>query len=113
LTKAEMMEFYERYIKPGSKTRAKLSVHLKSVATPSSAEGTTTPADTVSMSAAGGGNAEEAAIGDAIKRSEDEKVEAKSSYITDISAWKASLTLSKGPRPVRPLSEMEQTTVKL
>ncbi|KAL0929432.1 a-pheromone processing metallopeptidase ste23 [Colletotrichum truncatum] len=28
LTKADMMEFFQRYIKPGSATRAKLSVHL-------------------------------------------------------------------------------------
>lgn len=81
LTKQDMMEFYQTYIKPGSPTRAKLSVHLKSVAKKDAADAAAINQNNV--------------------------------YITDVSAWKAGLTLSRGPRPVRPLEEMEKTEVKL
>ncbi|KAF3920124.1 Nardilysin [Arthrobotrys entomopaga] len=80
LTRDDMMEFYETYVKPGSKTRMKLSVHLKSVAK---------------------------------KEKEEDNKRKDSEYITDVSEWKGSMVLSKGPRPVRPLEEMERSGVKL
>ncbi|KAK6354672.1 Insulinase (Peptidase M16) [Orbilia brochopaga] len=97
LSKGDMREFYERYVRPGSPTRAKLSVHLKSVAKRASGA-----SDTGSTTASGGG-----------EEKEGREKEGGSVYITDVSAWKAGMVLSRGPRPVRPLEEMERTSVKL
>ncbi|EPS39814.1 hypothetical protein H072_6386 [Dactylellina haptotyla CBS 200.50] len=84
LTRADMMEFYKTYVKPGSPTRMKLSVHLKSVSKK-----------------------------DKVEDGSEVKKDDKNTYITDVSAWKGGMVLSKGPRPVRPLEEMERSGVKL
>ncbi|KAK6356726.1 hypothetical protein TWF718_001068 [Orbilia javanica] len=82
LTRADMKQFYETYVKPGSETRMKLSVHLKSIAK---------------------------------KGGEDDgkKLGGKNVYIENVSEWKSGMVLSRGPRPVRGLEEMEVFGVKL
>lgn len=181
LTREDMAEFYNYYISPESKTRAKLSVHLKSIAkssgavptlsvtdhvinaltqflsaalpTPISADDVKTAFPTLNIKSPENMSRQvhefltskgiETAQADIIvqkgmaamqqllpqlqaleadqKSSTDEvatngikeKKIKTTTYIEDVSDWRRGLMLSKGPRPVRDLAEMEETTMKL
>lgn len=82
LTRSDMRKFYETYVRPGSETRMKLSVHLKSIAKKSGED-------------------------------DGKKVGGKNVYIENVSEWRSGMVLSRGPRPVRRLEEMEALGVKL
>jgi len=181
LTREDIAEFYNAYISPKSKTRAKLSVHLKSIAKSSGAVPVLSAADHIinaltqflslalstSLSAddvkssfpnlnmkspehtsrqvhefltSKGVETAQADIivqkgmvalqqlmpqlealeadqkpsNDEVTTNGDGESETKrATIIEDVSEWRRGLMLSKGPRPVRDLSEMEETTMKL
>lgn len=93
LTKADMVEFFQQYIKPGSATRAKLSVHLHAQA------GKSTETETK----VNGVKKEE---GDATSTPEPVPIK-------DVRSFRAGLQATRGARPAKDLSEYEDTDAKL
>lgn len=92
-----MVEFFQRYIKPGSETRAKLSVHLHAQA-----------------SAPGKGAEAETNVNGA-KKEEEPKVAHASEpvVITDVRSFRAGLVATRGARAAKDLGEYEDTDAKL
>lgn len=181
LTREDMAEFYNTYISPESKTRAKLSVHLKSIAKSSgavpdlsatdhviaaltqflsSALSTSLSVDDVKaafpslnikspehtsrqvhefLTSKGAETAQadiivqkgmtalqqlmpqlqaleadqKPSLDEMTTNGDKEAKTKKATIIEDVSEWRKGLMLSKGPRPVRDLTEMEETTMKL
>ncbi|KAF6785196.1 zinc protease [Colletotrichum sojae] len=95
LTKADMVEFFQRYIKPGSATRAKLSVHLHAQAS------------------APGKAADGAAKVNGVKEEEGEtkSSEPKPVLVTDVRSFRAGLQATRGARSEKDLSEYEDMKV--
>ena len=98
LTKAEMIEFFKHYISPNSPHRSKLSVHLLAQSSPR-------PTD------------EEANGTEASGMNGDEEIvppeQKPTTVIEDVPKWKTSLPVSAGAKPVKDLSEFEETEAKL
>jgi len=181
LTREDMAEFYSTYISPESKTRAKLSVHLKSIAKSSGAVPVLSATDhvinalsqflssalTTSISVDDVKAAfpklnikspenmsrqvhefitskgietaqadiivqkgmatlqqlmpqlqaleadQKSSTDEVVANGDKEATTKKPTIIEDVSEWRRGLMLSKGPRPVRDLTEMEETTMKL
>jgi insulysin len=94
LSKADMIEFYTTYIAPSSPVRAKLAVYL--VAQGKSAEVNDTTNGETEIEA-------EAAV----------KNESKLIMIDNVRDFKARLEASAGARPVKELSDFEESDAKL
>ncbi|KAK1840286.1 a-pheromone processing metallopeptidase ste23 [Colletotrichum chrysophilum] len=92
LTKADMIEFFQQYIKPGSSTRAKLSVHLHAQA--SSSTGTEATMYGVREESGAASTSEPVPI-------------------KDVRSFRAGLQATRGARPAKDLSEYEDMEVKL
>ncbi|KAI8223509.1 insulin-degrading enzyme [Colletotrichum sp. SAR 10_96] len=93
LTKADMVEFLQHYIKPSSSTRAKLSVHLHAQA---------------------GNSTETKATMDGIKTQESDAASTpKPVLIKDIRSFRANLQATRGARPAKDLSEYEDMDLNL
>lgn len=92
-----MVEFFQRYIKPGSATRAKLSVHLHAQAS------------------APGKAADGAAKVNGVKEEEGETKasEPEPVPIKDVRSFRAGLQATRGARSAKDLSEYEDTDAKL
>ncbi|KAF6824712.1 zinc protease [Colletotrichum musicola] len=89
LTKADMVEFFQRYIKPGSETRAKLSVHLYAQAS--------VPGKAADGAAKVNGVKEE--------EGETESSEPEPVLITDVRSFRAGLQATRGARSAKDLNE--------
>ncbi|KAJ4178578.1 metalloprotease [Fusarium falciforme] len=98
LTKPEMVEFFNKYFDPASSERARLSVHLHAQG---KAEGVEKRQEKAQKKAD-----EEAPAGD-IPSAISTAVE-----ITDVRVFKANLPASSGARPVKGVSEYEDTKMK-
>ncbi|TDZ49920.1 putative zinc protease [Colletotrichum trifolii] len=98
LSKADMIDFFQQYIKPGSPSRAKLSVHLHAQA-----------------SAPGNGTESEPKVNGAKEKEEPQPATSDSEpvFITDVRTFRASLQATGGARPAKELSEYEDTDAKL
>ncbi|KAK0367680.1 insulin-degrading enzyme [Colletotrichum limetticola] len=93
LTKAEMVEFFQQYIKPGSSTRAKLSVHLHAQASSST---------------------ETEATMDGIKTEESGAASTPEPVpIKDVHSFRASLRMTQRAKAAKTLSEYEDIDVKV
>ncbi|KAK1519789.1 insulin-degrading enzyme [Colletotrichum abscissum] len=93
LTKAEMVEFFQQYIKPGSSTRAKLSVHLHAQASSST---------------------ETEATMDGIKTEESGAASTPEPVpIKDVRSFRASLRMTQRAKAAKTLSEYEDIDVKV
>ena len=113
LTKADMIEYYNRFILPSSPLRSKLAIHLNAQ-TPSS-DGTSAVADVVEKGVK--------ALGlnkDRKDQEDGEAIEAKPEgngttpyVITDVREFKSKLQVSAGPQPVKHISEFEELDSKL
>lgn len=113
LSKADMLEFYNRFILPSSPLRSKLAIHLNAQ-TPSS-NGTSAVASVVDkgMKVLG--------LNKDHKDQEDgEAIEVKPEgngttpyVITDVREFKSKLQVSAGPQPVKHISEFEELDSKL
>ncbi|KAH7303590.1 Metalloenzyme, LuxS/M16 peptidase-like protein [Stachybotrys elegans] len=95
LTKADMQEFYNRYLSPASKTRARISVHLHARGTSELGKkglGLKQTSDEANAAdtAVNGSSAAETAV-----------------EITDVRRYKASLQATAGARPWKPISDFE------
>ncbi|RSL60589.1 hypothetical protein CEP51_013736 [Fusarium floridanum] len=99
LTKSEMVEFFNKYFDPASSERARLSIHLHAQG---KAEGVEKRQEEAQKKAD-----EEAPAGD-IPSAISTAVE-----ITDVRVFKANLPASSGARPVKDVSEYEDTDAKL
>lgn len=97
LTKTDMVEFFQRYIKPGSTTRAKLSVHLRAQATAPAKEGAEAKVNGVAK------DVELQPAGD-VK---------PPTLIEDVRSFRAGLVATCGARPAKDLTEYEDTDAKL
>ncbi|RMJ03581.1 hypothetical protein CDV36_014893 [Fusarium kuroshium] len=99
LTKSEMVEFFDKYFDPASSERARLSIHLHAQG---KAEGVEKRQEEAQKKAD-----EEAPAGD-VPSAISTAVE-----ITDVRVFKASLPASSGARPVKDVSEYEDTDANL
>ncbi|KAL2694046.1 hypothetical protein Neosp_000616 [[Neocosmospora] mangrovei] len=99
LTKPEMVEFFNKYFDPASSDRARLSIHLHAQG---KAEGVEKRQEEAQKKAD-----EEAPAGD-VPSAVSTAVE-----ITDVRVFKANLPASSGARPVKDVSEYEDTDAKL
>lgn len=90
LTKEDMVTFFDNYIDPSSSLRAKISVHLEAQKSASIA-----PGDAAQEKEAKSNSSSQATI------------------IEDVHAFKSSLALSAGARPVKDLSVYEDLVPKL
>ncbi|KAF9772571.1 hypothetical protein IL306_009710, partial [Fusarium sp. DS 682] len=96
LTKPEVVDFFNQRLNPASSQRARLSIHLHAQG---KAEGVDKRQEEAQKKAD-----EEPSPGNAVKTAEE---------ITDVRLYKARLTASTGARPVRDISEYEDTDAKL
>nr|XP_036584366.1 zinc protease [Colletotrichum truncatum]KAF6793884.1 zinc protease [Colletotrichum truncatum] len=92
LTKADMVEFFQQYIKPGSTKRAKLSVHLHAQA---------------------GMSAETDAKVNGVKEGETNVTGPEPILITDVRSFRAGLQATQGAQPAKDLSEYEGADANL
>lgn len=98
LTKADMLEFFKRYIDPTSLSRGKLSIHLTAQAGAHANEVGSSEDD----SKACNGTVET-----------DPKHCQEPTYVTSVADFKANIALTAGPNPVKELSEYEDSEAKL
>lgn len=96
LTKPEVVEFYNKHLNPTSTRRARLSIHLQAQG---KAEGVDKRQEEAQKKAD-----EEPSAGDAVATAQE---------VTDVRLYKAGLTASSGARPVKDISEYEDTDAKL
>jgi insulysin len=105
LTKADMTEFFERYIIPSSPARSKLAIHLNAQTSDAVVEN----------------GMKTLALNKDKKDDEDgEVVPVKQEgngttpyIITDVREFKSKLQVSAGPQPVKHISEFEELEPKL
>ena len=93
ITKPAMIQFFNRFIHPASESRSKLSVHLIAQKTPERAAETNANRDCENRE--GGGT------------------KVKPFIITDVREFKSMMQASPGPQPVKPISDFEESDVKL
>ncbi|KAK5990278.1 Insulin-degrading enzyme [Cladobotryum mycophilum] len=113
LTKAGMVSFYNRFLNPSSKTRARISVHLRARGSGSSepdAEEVATQLEKASLNDAPAERQQ--SVEDAATAATSDVVTA-AVEITDGRKYKAGLLASQGARPVKDISEYEELDPKL
>lgn len=106
ITKDDMLDFYNTHLSPASATRAKAAIHLIAQTSPDEvAADKDSPTQQVLD-----GKDESASVtsSEALLPQGNEAV-----VIEDIRAFKASIPLSEGARPVKDLSEFEELEPKL
>ncbi|KAL5322523.1 hypothetical protein ACEPPN_010496 [Leptodophora sp. 'Broadleaf-Isolate-01'] len=113
LTKADMVEFYKRFILPSSPLRSKLAIHLNAQ----------TPSSDLTSGAASVVEKGIKALGlnkDHKDQEDGEAIDVKQEgngttpyVITDVREFKSKLQVSAGPQPVKHISEFEELDSKL
>jgi insulysin len=113
LTKADMIEFYNRFILPTSPARSKLAIHLvaqTSAATPSGV----TVAVEKGMEALGLNNkTQDEGDGDEVSEAKVQGNGMTPYVITDVRQFKSMMQVSAGPQPVKNITEFEELDSKL
>lgn len=105
-TKADLLEFMSTYIRPGSPTRAKISVHLRAQANTISVNGQVLL--NPQMPTQSTGTQKGAGLEDGTKLDSDIiriSSQNRTILIEDVVAFKASLPLGARPQAMKPLSD--------
>jgi insulysin len=111
LTKDDMIDFYKKHIDPNSPTRTKAAVHLAAQSdTKAAPNGTPEMNGTVPESEIRGGASTSTADGACVGTGPSDS---KTVVIEDVKAFKASMPLTAGVRPIKDLSEFEELEAKL
>ncbi|CAM1503436.1 Fc.00g082120.m01.CDS01 [Cosmosporella sp. VM-42] len=100
LKKSEMVDFFNKYLGPISKERARLSVYLYAQGKGEGTEGDTKESQPLAKQTANGSTDSKCTVDHAVE-------------IEDVYNFKAGLTASLGALPVKGLEEFEDTDVKL